>query len=216
MTAEIWQCTDSSCDMRFPAADHEKTRRICPLCGQPTVRKRVLAVEPGQKEPQNTAVPHIELLLDNLRSLHNVGSIFRTADGAGIAKIHLVGITATPKHPKLAKTALGAEQRIPWAYHRNGVTAVQALREEGLTIWGLEEMTTAISLYDLPPQPPPQPLLLVIGSEVTGIDPDILAQCQRIVSIPMVGIKRSLNVTIATGIMVYHLLHGRATTLRDE
>lgn len=141
--------------------------------------------------------------LDNVRSLFNVGSIFRSADGAGFQQIHLGGITPTPAHPKLAKTALGAEQSLAWHYHRNGVDAIAALRGQGMAIWALEEHPAAASLFtedlftDIRPS---QPVLLVVGNEVTGVDPGILELCDKIVAIPMQGVKRSLNVATAFGV----------------
>ena len=154
-------------------------------------------------------LPPVEVLLDNIRSLYNVGGIFRAADGAGVRHLHLCGITGTPAHPKLAKTALGAQDNVPWSHHLNGVAVGRALKEQGYQLWALESSPTAEPLFAtrLPLGGPP--LLLIVGNEVTGVDPDLLALCDKVVFIPMQGIKESLNVTTAFGAAVYHLLYVR-------
>ena len=176
----------------------------CPHCRTQTV---IVAEVNAPSEITPPAVTPERLpmaaFLDNVRSLFNVGSIFRSADGAGFQQIHLGGITPTPAHPKLAKTALGAEQSLAWHHHRNGVDAIADLRSQGLAIWALEEDPAAESLFAEPlfaDLPTTQPLLLVVGNEVTGVDPGILAQCDKIVAIPMQGVKRSLNVATAFGV----------------
>lgn len=176
----------------------------CPHCRAPTL----IVVE--AKAPSETvtalAAPKrlpIAAFLDNVRSLFNVGSIFRSADGAGFQQVHLGGITPTPDNPKLAKTALGAEQSLAWHYHRNGVDAIAQLRSQGSTIWALEEDPAAESLFAeslFADRSASQELLLVVGNEVAGVDPDIRKQCEKIVAIPMHGIKRSLNVATAFGV----------------
>lgn len=196
---QIRQCTDQTCRLRFPMPSGARPGEHCPLCGAPTA---VMAEVEAPSEAASTGAPAPGLpmaaLLDNVRSIFNVGSIFRSADGAGFQSMYLCGITPTPENPKLAKTALGAEQGLAWHYHRNGVDTVVNLRMQGFTIWALEEHPQAESLFAAAlPQPP---LLLVVGNEVTGVDPGILAQCDKIVAIPMAGIKRSLNVATAFGV----------------
>ena len=163
---------------------------------------------------QELELPHLELLLDNTRSVYNVGSIFRTADGAGVQRLHLCGITATPEHPKFAKTALGS--RIQWQHYLNGVDAAAELKRAGFELWALEETATAENLFDLAPLPLDAKVVLILGNEVVGVDPGILALCDRTVVIPMVGEKRSLNVTIACGTAVYALLHGKFRTMKKN
>jgi 23S rRNA (guanosine2251-2'-O)-methyltransferase len=203
-TYQIRQCTDQSCRLRFPMAVDARLGERCPRCRAVTV----VVVEvnaPSERTAKEEiaggtggACLPIEALLDNVRSLFNVGSIFRSADGAGLRRLHLCGITPTPENPKLAKTALGAEKGVAWRYHTNGVDALQRLRNEGYAIWALEEQAGAESLFTV--TLPTQPLLLVVGSEVTGVDPGILQQCDKIVAIPMYGVKRSLNVATAFGV----------------
>lgn len=158
----------------------------------------VAAPDPVIPPPTARTSWPIEALLDNIRSLFNVGSIFRSSDGAGLRHLHLCGITPTPDNPKLIKTALGAEQAVGWSYHTNSLDAIAQARAAGYAIWALEEHPQAESLFTVAPIA--QPLLLVVGSEVIGVDPAILAACDQIVAIPMQGIKRSLNVATAFGV----------------
>lgn len=137
-------------------------------------------------------------LLDNVRSVYNVGSIFRSADGAGLGTLYLCGVTPTPDNPKLAKTALGAHNTVRWESWPNAVDLARRLLAEGCHLWALEEGTRAEPLLAAPP--PPIPTVLVVGSEVTGIDPGLLDLCERTLAIPMFGAKRSLNVATAFGI----------------
>jgi len=203
-TYQIRQCTDQSCRLRFPVPLDERSGERCPRCRASTVvvatvnAPSELGADAGVESATSGPRLPIEALLDNVRSLFNVGSIFRSADGAGLRRLHLCGITPTPENPKLAKTALGAEQGVAWRYHTNGVDAIQQLRDEGYAIWSLEEQPDAESLFTV--TLPTQPLLLVVGSEVTGVDPGILQLCDKIVAIPMYGVKRSLNVATAFGV----------------
>lgn len=151
----------------------------------------------------------VEALLDNIRSTYNVGSMFRTADGAGLRRLYLCGVTPTPGNPKIVKTALGAEGVISWSYNRNGLDMALALKEKGMRLWALESTSRAVSLFsdgDIVQGPP---ILLVVGNELSGVDPEILDACDRIVAIPMQGHKQSLNVAIAFGIAVYYLRFGQ-------
>jgi tRNA G18 (ribose-2'-O)-methylase SpoU len=151
----------------------------------------------------------IEGFLDNVRSGYNVGSIFRTADGAGLRHLHLAGITPTPVHSKVRKTALGAESSIEWTYHRNSLAAVNQLKANGYRIWALEGGPMSSPLFG-PADTKQQiePILLIVGNELAGIDPGLLSICDRILYIPMLGGKTSLNVVVAFGIAVYQLTFG--------
>lgn len=135
--------------------------------------------------------------------------MFRTADGAGVARLHLAGITATPNHSKLAKAALGAEGTVAWSYHPNGVDAVAALRAEGYRIWALERLPVA---EPATMGEKPERLVLVVGNERAGVDPGILAQCDGLLSLPMIGQKSSLNAAVAFGIAVYSLQFGNVSS----
>lgn len=198
---EIRECTADACTLRFPMPCGQWPGEQCPACGAPTIVVQTL-VNRTQSEIQRQGFAQREplpllALVDNVRSLFNVGSIFRSADGAGFAQIHLCGITPTPENPKLAKTALGAELAVPWCYHRNNLHAVDALRQQGHVIWALEEDVNAEALFAA--SLPDAPLVLVVGNEVTGIDPALLKRADRVVALPMRGTKRSLNVATAFG-----------------
>lgn len=135
--------------------------------------------------------------------------MFRTADGAGVDHLHLLGITATPAHPRLAKAALGAHETVAWSYHCHGPDAAAQLRHEGFRLWALErtaESSPQLSLYEV--TPPPGPLAIIVGNERAGVDPGLLALCDGVFALPMSGDKSSLNVAVAFGIAVYHLRFG--------
>jgi tRNA G18 (ribose-2'-O)-methylase SpoU len=126
--------------------------------------------------------------------------MFRTADGTGIQQLYLCGITPTPAHPQVVRTSLGAEQSVHWKYESNALTLAKSLVSLGYLIWVLEDTPTAESLYQIEYQITNQPILLVVGNEICGVDPGLLALAERVISIPMVGQKRSYNVAVAFGI----------------
>jgi tRNA G18 (ribose-2'-O)-methylase SpoU len=140
----------------------------------------------------------MDALLDNIRSAFNVGSIFRSAQGAGIGHLYLCGMTATPANPKVAKTALAAEQAVAWSWHANAVDVAAQLRDAGRPLWVLETDIRAVPIADAGPIP--SGMVLIVGHEVAGVDPALLRMAERIVRIPMKGSKRSLNVAVAFGI----------------
>ena len=204
---EIRQCSETSCYFRFPVAVGDPAGASCPHCGQPTILAATPNDHVNQRLPQ--VLPrfrNLELLLDNIRSIHNVGTIIRTADGAGVKRLHLGGITASPTHPKLAKTALGAETSLSWAHHHNSVQAVTQLKAEGFEIWALETTSKGENLFGAEHDDREErPILLVIGNEKVGVDPDILTIADRTFALPMNGIKTSLNVAVAFGIAIYQI-----------
>ena len=151
-------------------------------------------------------------VLDNIRSLYNVGSIFRTADAAGVERLILCGITAAPPHPSLRKTALGADERVAWEQSRNGVAALARLRLAGYRVAAIETGEGAVDLFDWQPE---FPLAVVFGNEVEGVSPALLALCDVRVSLPMHGIKRSLNVATAAGVVFYDLLRRRRLVVQS-
>ena len=161
-----------------------------------------------------TESPKIETFLDNIRSSYNVGSIFRTADGAGISHLYLGGITPTPEHPKVAKTALGADTAVPWSYHMNGLEAILDLKGRGWMLWALESGSKSLPFFEAELANVTQPILLIVGNERAGVDPEILDECDRILSLPMTGYKQSLNVSVAFGVAVYWLRFGQSMVER--
>lgn len=149
------------------------------------------------------AVLPVTIVLDNIRSMYNVGAFFRTADAARIEKLWLCGITARPPKSAITKTALGAEETVPWEHSWDPVPAIRGIRERGYEIAAVETTVHAVDLFDWTPR---FPVCLVFGHEVEGIRPEVSALCDTHVRIPMLGTKHSLNVATAGGIMMYELL----------
>ena len=151
---------------------------------------------------------HLAVLLDNIRSAWNVGSILRSSDGFGFAHAYLCGITPTPEGPAreaILKTSLGAEESVPWSYHKNAVKLVSGLKREGRKIWALEEDPRAKSIAKLITPPMAQNCVLIVGNEITGVDPELLNLSAEIFHIPMQGEKRSFNVAMAFSIAAYQV-----------
>jgi tRNA G18 (ribose-2'-O)-methylase SpoU len=142
------------------------------------------------------------VVLNNIRSLHNVGSIFRTADGVGVEKIWLCGITGYPPQGGIAKTSLGAEDHVPWAYWEDALGLLKDLKSKGYQIVILEQMEGSVGHDQFKPK---APVCLVIGNEVSGISEELLKLCDQAVEIDMAGVKNSLNVAVAFGIMAYQI-----------
>jgi len=147
----------------------------------------------------------IILILDNIRSRENVGSIFRTADAAGVSKIYLCGITPIPPHEKISKTALGAETFVSWEYRKQTWRFLLELKNQNskIKIIGLEQTKESVDIFKFKPK---FPLVLVVGNEVNGLSPQILKYCDKKISIPMYGKKESLNVAVAAGIALYQII----------
>ena len=141
------------------------------------------------------------LALDNIRSLQNVGAIFRTADGAGVSRLILGGLTATPPRHEIEKTALGATETVPWEYAADLARRLRTLAAEGYTLYALELTPVSVPVYTCQLK---GPAVLVLGHEREGVQPDVLALCPTHLSLPMRGSSaRSLNVAVAAGIAAY-------------
>lgn len=149
-----------------------------------------------------SALP-VSVLLDNVRSLYNVGAFFRTADAARVEKIYLCGITGRPPKRAIAKTALGAEDSVAWEHAWEPAPLVRSIRDRGYEIAAVETTVHAVDLFDWAPR---FPVCAVFGHEVEGIRPEISALCDTHVRIPMLGMKHSLNVATAGGVVIYELL----------
>ncbi|MCF8256164.1 MAG: RNA methyltransferase [Flavobacteriales bacterium] len=147
----------------------------------------------------------VTVVLDNVRSLHNVGSIFRTADAFAIESIHLCGITATPPNREINKTALGATETVPWIYWEHTLQAIVHLKSLGYVIVAAEQVAGSTSLHDFIPSEE-RKYVVVFGHEVHGVAQDILDQCHHFVEIPQLGTKHSLNVSVSAGIVLWELL----------
>ena len=154
------------------------------------------------------------LVLDNIRSAFNVGSIFRACDACGVGKICLCGITASPPNSKLDKTALGATGFVPWEYYRSTHEALDRLKDEGIPVVGVEVRPESVPLWEFRF---PEKVGIVLGHEVWGVSDDVLARADELVHLPMMGIKNSHNVATACGIVLFEALRQRLThTLQDR
>lgn len=142
------------------------------------------------------------LILPNIRSAHNVGAMFRTADGAGVDKIYLTGYTPCPPHPRLDKVSLGAEKWMPWEYSKQTGRLLKKLKEQGYKIVALEQTPKSVNIYKWKPE---FPLALVVGNEVDGVAKNLLKYCDAEIELDMKGKKKSLNVSVAAGITMYYI-----------
>jgi tRNA(Leu) C34 or U34 (ribose-2'-O)-methylase TrmL len=191
---------------------------LCPACGgrmtarpleiEQTLRRRARTAQAGA----GVAHPRLPLvvLVDNVRSLWNVGSIFRTADAFAAERLVLCGITGCPPRPQIAKTALGAEQVVPWRYEASAVEALEQVRSDGYSVVALETTAAAVSLEQMRW---PRKVCLVLGNEVAGVSPQLLERADHHLSIPMLGVKDSLNVAVAFGIAAHHAARALASVL---
>jgi len=202
-----------TCGLRFTVDAHNPQAGRCPICHAPTEPVGLPFQQAAVPQAENDGLPPgpvLNVILDNIRSAWNVGSMMRTADGAGVCHVYLCGVSPTPDNPKVAKTALGAEKSLPWSFHANGVEVARKLKDEGVRLWALEGGERSVPLYHSEQDSGSQhaPLALVVGNELTGVDPGLLELCERVVNLPMLGVKGSLNVAVAFGIAVYSIRFG--------
>jgi 23S rRNA (guanosine2251-2'-O)-methyltransferase len=163
---------------------------------------------PYRATSQSAAYEHIvklpvSVLLDNVRSAYNVGAFFRAADGAGISKLHLCGITGHPPSNAITKTALGAEDTVAWDHSGDPLALVTDLRAQGHEIAAIETTPQSIDIFDWTPR---FPVCVLFGHEVDGLRPELASLADTHIRIPMLGVKHSLNVATAGGIVMYELL----------
>jgi 23S rRNA (guanosine2251-2'-O)-methyltransferase len=145
------------------------------------------------------------LVLDNLRSGLNVGSIFRSADAFALEKIILCGITAQPPHREILKTALGSTESVDWSYMENATEAIEILHTEGYVVYAAEQTSGSIALYEFEPLPNTR-YALILGNEVDGVDDALLRSCDGAIEIPQFGTKHSLNVAVAAGVIAWEMV----------
>ena len=155
-----------------------------------------------QRESAGQSVLPFVVVLDNIRSLHNVGSIFRTADGIGIEKIYLTGITGHPPSNQISKIALDAEETVNWEYVQDIKNVVQDLKQKGYKVVCLEQIDQSVSYSEVDYD---QKTCLIIGNEIDGISESVVPYCDLAIDIPMNGLKNSLNVSVAFGVVAYHI-----------
>lgn len=160
-------------------------------------RKSVDDFKKAEKTP-------IVVVLDNIRSMHNVGSVFRTADAFLIRGICLCGYTPQPPHRDIHKTALGATETVDWSYYSTTVEAVNALKEADYSVWAVEQVTGSVMLDKFKPVND-KPIALVFGNEVEGVTETVLPLVDGCIEIPQLGMKHSLNISVSTGIVVWDI-----------
>ncbi|NWF63335.1 MAG: TrmH family RNA methyltransferase [Chloroflexi bacterium] len=202
---EIRVC--ESCGLRYPLQKGHSFGERCPHClGKTRVAagKVIHEEERANEKPAKKRKAFHAVLLDNTRGACNVGSILRSADGFGFDHVYLCGITPAPDNEAVTKTSLGAENMIPWSTHKDAVKLAAGLKKEGWRIIALEE-GKGVKEIDKRLKTRFEKSALILGSEVTGVDPDLLALCDEMISIPMRGQKRSLNVAIAFSVAAFAL-----------
>jgi tRNA G18 (ribose-2'-O)-methylase SpoU len=247
---EFRKCLNPQCGMRYPRSPLDRAGERCPRCLGETqvVGRRAWRREEGEQGERAT-LP-LGVMLDNLRSAWNVGAIFRTADGLGVHRLYLCGITPTPPHAGIHKTALGAEEWVEWEYAPDAVEKARELKAQGMRLWGIEEGEGSTSLEEMAKEAQEwkeklqdgsragdahrrfpwsrrrngshdggrisrgeedqlggqaAPILLILGNEIAGIDPELLTLCEQVIAIPMYGRKRSLNVEVAFAIAAWQI-----------
>jgi tRNA G18 (ribose-2'-O)-methylase SpoU len=160
-------------------------------------RKSIADFKKSEKTP-------LILVLDDIRSLHNIGSVFRTADAFLIEKIILCGITATPPNKEIHKTALGATETVTWEHHENVLNVITDLKKENITTLAIEQVESSIFLQDFKVNKN-QKYALIFGNEVYGVAQEAVALCDGCIEIPQLGTKHSLNISVSAGIVVWDL-----------
>lgn len=143
----------------------------------------------------------IIIVLDNIRSLNNVGAVFRTADAYRIEKIYLCGITAQPPHKDIRKTALGATETVAWEYIESTLEVVEELNKQGVHTCAIEQAERSVSLHDF--KPTASKMAIVMGNEVKGVQQEVVNSCTHIIELQQYGTKHSLNIAVCTGIVLY-------------
>jgi 23S rRNA (guanosine2251-2'-O)-methyltransferase len=162
-----------------------------------------LDVEGFKQSEKNPVV----VILDNVRSLNNIGSIFRSCDAFRITRLILCGISTPPPHRDIHKTALGAELSVDWAYFEHTSDAILSCKKEGYRVIALEQTESSIPLQQFKPIQPTPPLALIFGHEIHGVSQEVINICDTAVEIPQFGTKHSLNVAVSVGIVLWHVTH---------
>lgn len=172
--------------------------------------RKLLNIELGRMsaEQYRTERPQsgLVVVLDNIRSAHNVGSAFRSADAFGVDKLFLCGISAAPPSPEIHKTALGAEDSVPWEYSANTLAVVKQLKEDGYTVLSVEQTVHSLKLGREFRRSHGQKLALIFGNEVDGVRQDVVDESDAALEIPQSGTKHSLNVSVAVGVVLWEIV----------
>lgn len=160
-------------------------------------RKSIEDFKAAEKTP-------VIIILDDIRSLHNIGSVFRTADAFLIEKIYLCGITATPPNKEIHKTALGATDTVEWEYRENVLDVIESLKQERVSVWAVEQVENSVLLNNFTPETSTK-YAVVFGNEVKGVSQDAIKLCDGTIEIPQLGTKHSLNISVSAGIVIWDI-----------
>jgi len=212
----LTRCPNPRCALQFDVPDQREGKNgPCPQCGQVITYRSLSIIQEVERQhalrlahqkPASTdpfALPY-SALLEDVRSLWNVGSIFRSADGAGFQALHLCGITGCPPNKAIAKTSLGAEDVLYWEHHTHPLSVLPAMKERGMQIVALEKNENSVPLREaLKGGQIRTPLCLMVGNEVAGVSAEALSAADIVCHLPMRGMKTSLNVAVAFGIASY-------------
>lgn len=167
------------------------------LLNEELERKTVEEFKTSSKTP-------VVIVLDNVRSLNNVGSVFRTADAFLVEAVYLCGITGTPPHKEIQKTALGATESVSWKYFKTTLEAVEELKKDKYIVYAIEQTESAIMLNNFMPSKK-QKLAIIFGNEVKGVEQDVINASTDVIEIPQIGTKHSLNISVSVGIVMWDL-----------
>src|SRR5450830_794056 len=207
------ECPNPNCRLRFPFDLQQFSGKYCPKCGAELkiTSKRLSQNADMPASPNPRGHRQMLGLLDNVRSALNVGAIFRSADGVGMAKLYLCGITPTPAEQEaVARTALGAEKRLAWEHANNAVEIAQSLLTTGHKLVVLEPTEDALDIFSWQIPADWQAVVLAVGNEIAGTDPGLVRVASLTLKLPMTGLKGSLNVASAFSIAAYQLQFGRS------
>lgn len=199
------ECSNPQCTFRYPDLKIDSEIAYCPKCG---ALAPVTCTVSSNSDNHLVSKNKLEViaLLDNIRSVYNVGSIIRTCEGLGIGEIILTGITPTPDHPRMNKTGLGAIQNLKWQYAKNGFSIAHEMKSNGYQLISLESSIKAIPIECVKEKDLIERICLVVGNENLGVDPEIQRISDLVIAIPMAGEKESFNVSVAFGIAAFHLV----------
>ncbi len=150
----------------------------------------------------------VMVVLENIRSAYNVGSVFRTSDAFLVEGIFIIGYSAKPPHKEIKKTALGAEETVAWKHFSTSAEAIEELKRDGYTIYAVEQAEGSIQLQDLSPAPD-EKIAVVFGNEVTGVEQNTIHLCDHVLEIPQFGMKHSLNIATAAGVVLWEIVRSK-------
>lgn len=167
------------------------------------------------EEFKRSAKTPVIAVLENIRSAYNVGSVFRTADAFLLEAIYITGYTCVPPHKEIRKTALGAEDSVDWKHFSNATEAIKALKETGYTVYAVEQAKNSLQLHQTEFEAA-EKIAVIFGNEVTGVEQDTILQCNGCIEIPQLGMKHSLNIATAAGVVLWEIVRNRMATKSAE